>query len=202
MGRNHPGNRVRSATVSRPRDPPYRGRCAAARAFPIVGVMRPPTTRLDPGRPHRPSGRVRAVALASAVAAIVIGILGMHAIDLHGAHVGGGDQRTDHHAAPAAAAPAAAAVHHRSRSTTADATADAPDAPTDAGGDPGGMVMLCMAMLAGASVLALVLRRLHRDGRAGLPAPLVRWSTVRVGAVAAYLGTGPPPVCRFSVIRC
>ena len=64
------------------------------------------------------------------------------------------------------------------------------------------MVMLCAAMLAGAAValLALLVRRgrlpkvwavLQRAGRAWRPEPRV----LRVG-------TGPPSVWRFSVIRC
>lgn len=159
--------------------------------------------------------RVRPGPLAPVVVAIVLGILGMHGISAHG---------TDRHGSvtrAATATPAAAVVpDHRSgaaHGTDAHSVGNASGsdaagsdaAGSDAAGRPaghaegtGGMVMMCVAMLAGAAVALLTL--LVR--RARLPeawASLGPAGRLRVAVPAVLrVGAGPPVVWRFSVIRC
>lgn len=146
----------------------------------------------------RALGRVRPGLLAPVAIAIVLGILGMHGVDAHAVHLHG-DMAPAQAAAPSPAAIPARTVMSPSRHTS--------DAMGDAGGvgDTGamsGMVVLCVAMLAGtaAVLLTLLVRRgrpprvwavLQLARRAWCPAP----HTLRVG-------TGPPHAWRFSVIRC
>ena len=152
-------------------------------------------------RPQTPV-RVRPGLLAPAVVAIVVSILGMHGVDAHGATMHG----TMTHAE--AATSTVVAVHDDGTVERADAHST-PHSETSAtdhnSGDAGGMgsmVMLCVAMLAGAAatLLALLVRRGRRPKvwavlqparRGWHPAPHV-WR----------IGTGPPSVWRFSVIRC
>jgi hypothetical protein len=161
-----------------------------------------PRVRLLPG------GRVRPWLLAPVVVAIVLGILGMHGTSTHGADLHGS-------LTSAASVPPATVVMAGHEPAAVDGTvthAAGHVAPAGAAGHPaghaegtsgvGGMVMMCVAMLAGAAVALLTL--LVRRGR--LPAvwavllPAGR-SRVAVPAVLR-LGTGPPAVWRFSVIRC
>lgn len=148
-------------------------------------------------------GRVRPGLLAPVVVAIVLGILGMHGIDAHGVNLHGSTTRAA--AAPATAVmadhgPVAVDSHHALSAGTP--SSDAPGHPAGHAGGTGGVVMLCVAMLAGAALalLTLLVRRgrlpkvwaiLDPAGRARTAVPAV----VRVG-------TGPPAVWRFSVIRC
>jgi hypothetical protein len=138
------------------------------------------------------------------VVAIVLGILGMHGIDAHGVHRHGA--LTDARAATpsdavgtahAPVAPGHGDAHLPGRSGT--------DAPAHAGGDlgdaggMGGMVMLCVAMLAGAAAALLAL--LGRPPRAWVVVQRAR-GVWRPAPRALRIGTGPPHVWRFSVIRC
>jgi len=156
------------------------------------------------GRSPRPARWARALALTAGVAAVVIGILGMHALTLHSTHAtqgmhgmpAGGDRARDHGATSAAMRGAVAQGHLMD--TVASVVTGAPDGEEDTGG----MVMLCLAMLAAGSALLLVLRRLDRAGQAGLLGRFVRPTLLRVRPVTAYLPTGPPVAWRFSVIRC
>ena len=166
------------------------------------------TLRVQPPR----GGRVRPGPMAPVVVAIVLGILGMHGISAHGANLPGSLPGA------VAAAPAAAvmadhrpvAVHGTDAHPTGNASSG--DVAGHPAGHPaghaedaegmGGMLMMCVAMLAGAAVALLTL--LVRRGR--LPEV---WAVLRPGgrlrvAVPAVLrvGAGPPPVWRFSVIRC
>lgn len=152
-------------------------------------------------------GRVRPGLLAPVVAAIVLGILGMHGIDAHGVHRHGAlaDARAAAPSAPVERVHASVALEHGAAHLPGrpgtDASAPAGGDAGDASG-MGGMVMLCGAMLAGAAIALLAV--LVRRGRL----PRV-WAVLHAAArpravLPAVLrtGTGPPAVWRFSVIRC
>ena len=148
-------------------------------------------------------GRVRPALLAPAVVAIVLGILGMHGIDAHGVTMHGAVAHAE------AATSMVMPVHDpdpveggEAHSTPHPETSAAGHNSGDAGG-MGGMGMLCVAMLAGAAaaLLAFLVRRGSRPKvwavlkparRGWHPAPPHMWR----------IGTGPPSVWRFSVIRC
>lgn len=132
--------------------------------------------------------------LAAAIVAIVLGIVGMHALNTHG--VAGA---TDH----AMTSSMAGAHADMSADMSAGPESGSPTGSVPDGGDGhnlSGMVMLCLAMLAATAgallLLRLGVRRMPRVW-AHLPAPIsvTRWVTTR-------LGTGPPPLWEFSVIRC
>ena len=151
----------------------------------------------------RTPGRVRTALLAPAVVAIVLGILGMHGIDAHGVTMHGAVAHAE------AATSMVMPVHDpdsveggEAHSTPHLETSAAGHNSGDAGG-MGGMGMLCVAMLAGAAaaLLAVLVRRGSRPKvwavlkparRGWHPAPPHVWR----------IGTGPPSVWRFSVIRC
>lgn len=163
--------------------------------------MRPTTTTSD----RRP-----AVALAVGVVAIVLGILGMHALVTHGVMAGethdlsgmsGADAMSDMALSDTATSGAARtdpAMFHTAMAGSVPAVAVA------GGGDHhdmGTMVMLCVAMLAaGAGFFLLIGLALRRCPR---PWPLFRATELRGPPSFTWrLGTGPPPVWQFSVIRC
>jgi hypothetical protein len=145
--------------------------------------------------------------MAALVTALVLGILGMHALASHGT--------------PAAPAAASSAMSMPGM-TVADDTAmtssnphasqahEVPAAqPTDeagVGSDSGsghvmaGMVMLCVVMLAaaGLTLLAVLATGLFRPL---LPAAFMP-AAVRARTLQWVRGTGPPHEWQFSVIRC
>lgn len=159
----------------------------------------------------RPSGRT---ALAGLVVALVVGILGMHALASHGTP-----------AAPAAASSAmsmtgmtgmtavhdaampsgdlhAARAHHASAAQLSDhaSAGSSPGAGSGSGHGMAGMVMLCVVMLAAAGLTLLAVLA------AGLFRPLLPVAfmpaAVRARALQWVRGTGPPHEWQFSVIRC
>lgn len=127
----------------------------------------------------------------AAVVAIVLGIIGMHALNTHGV-----TSDTDHAAmSMTAEAHADMPAHAVSDPTAAEAGA----ADRGDGHDMGNMVMLCAAMLA-AGALILLTVGLRRTSQAwthlpAAPGAITRWA-------AARMATGPPPAWEFSVIRC
>jgi len=134
--------------------------------------------------------------LTAAVVSIVLGIVGMHALNTHGVisnadHASMTSPMTSSHA-DMSAAP--------STSNPAGVTGAAA-VPGKGNGRHVGMVMLCVAMLAATTgALLLLTLGLRRTPRAWaqlptVPTTLTRWVTARLGA-------GPPPVWKFSVIRC
>lgn len=131
-------------------------------------------------------GDVRARLIVVSVAAIVLGILGMH---------GFGGHDTDHGAAMSSA------------TTGSDSPAgQPPTAVTDPdGGHPAGMgsmAMTCGVMLAAAAITGLLLL-LRRSGPPRLWAVLALADDVwRPQQGARLLSTSPPVAWRFSVIRC
>ena len=145
---------------------------------------------------RRPATPVRA-GLLIAVAAVVLGILGMHALSLHGT-------------VPTARAPVSAGVEPGTASYAAGhgagegahhGSGDGSDHGEGLPHHGGGVVMLCLAMLAAAAGVLLALAALrHRAPPvwAELRAAVAR----RVTARARPGGTGPPPVWEFSVVRC
>lgn len=154
------------------------------------------------------AARLRArAALALLVAALVVGILGMHALATHGTH------------APALAAAASsvtpagetagemaghrmAAGHptgHSARLAAAD-TSTVGDERPGPGHDMGSMVMLCVVMLVAAAVGLLALLVSRRVGPL-LPAAF-QPAVAHAAAARRVRGTGPPHVWAFSVIRC
>lgn len=162
------------------------------------------------------SERVRAerVVLAGLVAALVLGILGMHALTTHGAApdataaahqtamVTGASHATHDHGAMASNGPNALMDDHTSATTTADTSADNSAAGSGhaSGHGLGGMVMLCVVMLAAAALalLALLVTGYLRRVRLRVFEPLA----VRVQNLTWIRGNGPPPVWEYSVIRC
>lgn len=140
-------------------------------------------------------------AVAALVAALVVGILGMHALASHGTA-----------AAPTASssmtgmssAHEAALASGDSHDGHADAqpsmAASGTGAESGSGHDMANMVMLCVVMLAAAALTLLVLLAV-RFVRTVLPAGF-QPAAVRAHALQWVRGTGPPYVWQFSVIRC
>jgi hypothetical protein len=135
------------------------------------------------------------------VAVVVLGIIGMHAIGLHGSQ----------HADPGALAASSAMPVMGAHAAIVEAQGqvdvavmnrgeDAPlVSPVDLGHSMAGMAMLCIAVLAGAA-LARMLIRSHR-GSSVPPRKRVMTST-RVARRTDARQKGPPLVWAFSVIRC
>lgn len=141
--------------------------------------------------------------LTAAVVSIVLGIIGMHALSTHGVM-----GTTDHSTMTSPVTSPMTGAHDdmsagpltgAAREADAGMASTAPDS-----GDRhhmGSMVMLCVSMLAAAAgallLLFLGLRRKPRvwAHRLAVPITVTRWVTAR-------LGTGPPYVWNFSVIRC
>jgi len=146
------------------------------------------------------AGRVMPALLAAAVVSIVLGIVGMHALNTHGVM-----SDADHATMTSPMTGQGTGAHGDLAAGTSDlgGVAGAVAAPPvgDNGHHPGSMVMLCVAILAAvAGALLLLLLGLLRIPRVrahllATPVALHRWATAR-------LGTGPPPVWEFSVIRC
>lgn len=140
--------------------------------------------------------------LTAFVASIVLGIIGMHALSTHGV------TRTTDHPTMTSAVSSPMTGAHEGMSTSPVTSANAgehaglPAVPDGGDGHSlGSMVMLCFAMLAAtAGALLLLLLGVCRKPRAWahrlhVPTTVTRWAT-------APLGTGPPYVWNFSVIRC
>lgn len=154
--------------------------------------------------PMRPTASApsRAVCalLAAAVVSVVLGILGMHALNTHGVM-----SNTDHVATSgAASSPLAGSYADMSVApaigNNAGVTTTVPTTVPGRGNvhNMGDMVMLCVVMLvAAAGWLLLGLRRIPRVW-AHLPVALDTVTTW----VTSRRGTGPPPAWEFSVIRC
>ena len=153
-------------------------------------VSSTPTAQVARSRGTAPLG----VGLLVAVAALLLGILGMHALGLHG--VSHGAPAPGVSVAPPAGATGTAVEHGAHHGT--EAAADEGHGPQHGAAE---MVVLCAAMLAAAAGMLLVLAGLrHR-------APPV-WAELRsalalmVTSRARPGGTGPPAVWKFSVVRC
>lgn len=153
------------------------------------------------------TSRAMPALLTAAVVSIILGIIGMHALSTHGVT---GIGTTDHSTMTSAASPMVGPHGDTHGGMSADPAGHAAEVRAGmsstgpVGGDGhglGSMVMLCFAMLAAtAGALLLVLLGLRRKPRVwayrlAAPTTVTRWVTAR-------LGTGPPSVWNFSVIRC
>ena len=155
--------------------------------------------------------------LAPLVAALVVGILGMHALASHGTPAAAAAPASSmatmsttgmpagHDAAMTAGTSHAGHDHAVATSRPAtQATSTSVDPAASSGHGPGhgmaGMVMLCVVMLAAAALTLLVVLA------AGLFRPLLPAAfmpaAVRDRALRWVRGTGPPYEWQFSVIRC
>lgn len=158
----------------------------------------------------------RGAALAGLVAALVLGILGMHALANHGTPASVAT------AQPAAAATSGASMtsmsshdeamasggghdrHTHVGATHSPAAATAADVAVGmspgSGHDMSGMVMLCVVMLA---AVALTLLALLVAGTVRRLLPTAFRPAAACERIIQWVrGTGPPPVWEFSVIRC
>ena len=148
--------------------------------------------------------RPTSLALLGLVAALVAGILGMHALAGHGTPAAASAVVTapDGHAAQEGAFAAGAShADHEHGAASAHPISSSSHGDADGSGHGlGGVVVLCAAMLAAAALglLALLVVRLVRRVR------LLRLARLaaRIQPVRWARGTGPPPVWQFSVIRC
>ena len=156
----------------------------------------------------RPSGRT---ALAPLVLALVIGILGMHALASHGApaaptaassSVMGMAAMTGMRSAPSPAMTSGDSHESHDRAAAAGQLSAAPAAGVDSGSghDMASVLMLCVVMLAAAALTLLVLLAV-RVLRPLLPAAFEP-AAVRKRTLQWVRGTGPPHEWQFSVIRC
>lgn len=142
---------------------------------------------------HR--GRRHRARLAVVVLALLLGLIGMHALSLHGANTG------------STASPAADYGTHTASHVSPDVDHGIDHATSDDGvGDHGGhsghgsgaMLMICLAVLA--ATLSLLWPALAR-GVGHIQ--FLRLTPTRIAPLRSLrLGTGPPPVWQFSVIRC
>jgi hypothetical protein len=141
--------------------------------------------------------------LVAVVAALVLGILGMHGLGQHGP-MSHRDQpvtavvSVDPHAAhPAPDHTPVAIDTSRTHATSTSGFGTSPDDH----GSVGDMVMLCVAMLLAAVAGVLLTLRIVRFAH---HAPLSLRPLFRVPTfpATARAGTGPPAVWEFCVVRC
>lgn len=129
---------------------------------------------------HDAPRRVSAV-VASAVAAVALGLLGMHVLLPHGTH---GD---------------AVAGHAASAHTAAHVDAEAPvEAPA---GETVDAAVLCAVLLLTAAVTGLLLRALGRVP-GGWRVARGTASPPTLAARSPRRASGPPPEWAYSVVRC
>lgn len=133
--------------------------------------------------------------LPAYLAAVIFGILGMHALMQH--------CPAPSHAMAATSATTHTVAHHADDLLSAVATPLDPVIGTlqrieHPGGALGDMMMLCAAMLLGAG--ALLSLRLRRRLSRPFALPRLRLNIWRPPLVVA--ATGPPPTLAFAVIRC
>lgn len=150
------------------------------------------------------ASRVLPTLLGAFVVSVVLGIVGMHALSMHGV-MGISDHSAMTNPATSPVAGAHGDMLGASDVITTAGAADAGMSGTEPqkgeGHSLGSMVMLCFAMLAAtAGALLLLLLSLRRRPSAWVhrvivPVTVTKW-------VTAQLGTGPPYVWQFSVIRC
>jgi len=169
-----------TAPFNRPHELPYDGRMV-----PLVGAR-----------------AARRGLMVGELAAVILGILGMHALVQHCPAPAHAMQAT---AAMASTPGAAAAGMHDHAVSAGDASSTellmvvGPVVTGSASGSLGDMLMLCAAMLLGAGAgLSLALRR-RRAPAQPIPRPSVARPRL---TVLRLIRAGPPPVMAFSVIRC
>jgi hypothetical protein len=154
---------------------------------------------MSPRRRPADRARARSVGLAALVAALVLGILGMHALGA-GAHAATPD------ASGLTGLTGMSAMDVMTGMADPVATTDQDHGPPHASGHAplphhGGMVMLCALMLAGAAVWLLLLL-VRRRVRGPLLPPALQPAPALLRAARWARDTGPPAVWEFSVVRC
>lgn len=150
----------------------------------------------------RTTGRILPALLAAVVVSLVLGIVGMHALNTHGLMGGAGHAAMD---IPSATTAHLSESHEPPADVDHAAGAASATPRVVAGGDTGHglghMMTLCVAMIAlGAGTLLLALLALRRLPRRWAHLPTT--PTALVKRFPVRLATGPPPVWEFSVIRC
>jgi hypothetical protein len=138
---------------------------------------------------------------AGVVVSLVLGIVGLHVLNTYGLLGGASHAAMD---MPSAAAHMSG-THDGPADVdrTAGTTIAAPSvvAVGDPGHGLGHTMMLCVVMIAlGAGTLLLALRGLRRVPRRWVHLPTM--PTALSKSFTMRLGTGPPPVWEFSIIRC
>jgi hypothetical protein len=136
--------------------------------------------------------------LLALLAAITIGIVGMHGFTRHGAMP---VHDAAHHQAASAEIATGPAVGQTAVAFMSAEVDSSVAALGNSGPSTGEMLMLCAAMLlvaAASALLAVRLRRLASAG--GFSVDRLLSGTVRL--LPARTGTGPPYVWEFSVVRC
>jgi hypothetical protein len=156
------------------------------------------------GRPGGQAGH--RTALAALVAALVLGILGMHSLAIHGTPAGFSASPGVPSMAGGAAGASDSSRAHASKTDdvgllTGKVSGDGSMQGSGHGsGDGMSMLMLCAVMLAAAALTVLVLLVV------GIVRPLLPGAfhpaAVRARALQWVRGTGPPHEWHFSVIRC
>ena len=152
-----------------------------------------------------PGGRtLKATAgLVAVIGAIVLGILGMHGLSQHASMPGRSNLQPIAATGVSDAHAAHASMSHAATAMPATATGDSGAKGTagDQGGSVGDKAMLCAAMLLAAAAGVLLVLRLRRLSRGTLLA-ITQLPRAVTALVSSRLGTGPPAVWEFSVIRC
>ncbi len=132
--------------------------------------------------------------LVAVVVAIVLGILGMHALNLHGSTTMEATPDMAGMSGPVEALATSIAVDHHSQSVVA--------APNRGGHGAGDMMMLCLAMLVGSGIALLAVLVLRRGRRSSWHSTRSQLTVAAPRPVPSRAGTGPPAAWAFSVIRC
>lgn len=155
---------------------------------------------------RRLPGPAPRTALAAFVAALVVGILGMHALATHGTSPAAATSSMAMTGGMPAHETTTAGDSHQGQAHAATSGASTSAADNEAGAgsgsghDMGSMAMLCIVMLAAAALTLLVLLAV-RIVRPLLPAAF-HPAAAPARALQWVRGTGPPHVWGFSVIRC
>jgi hypothetical protein len=145
--------------------------------------------------------RMRLPLLPACLAAIVLGILGMHGLSRHGAMPSHADPR------PVAAVTAETGTHGGQAAMNDAATVTSNQIGTvtlaagDTGGSAGHIAVLCAAMVLAAAAGVLLVLRLRRLAHGTVRNLRARLLAVRT-FVVHRLDNGPPAVWEFSVVRC
>lgn len=154
--------------------------------------------------PSTSMGRVVPRLLVMLVVAIVLGILGMHAISAHGV-----TSEASHGAHASLSGdtsePGGGLVLGPGADPIAAGTGGGSEEGHDMGrgmGGMGGLAMLCVAMLAATASALLLALGARRTPRFWAILSAAATTNTRLRWVTFALGTGPPPVWEFSVIRC
>ena len=131
--------------------------------------------------------------IPACLAAIILGILGMHALDHHASM----PPHEDGHQPVTSVVTAGLSAGFSTGQVTSAAV---PDDQSTTHQFSVCAAMLCAAMLVGAAGGALLALGLRRPATGGLC--LKRLREVSAGIVTSRLGNGPPYVWKFSVVRC